>query len=63
MREKLTNAVPQYLFRWHVERPHPLQDVQYTETVPHFQPGTRQLVLPPDQKTEPTTSEDEQAGK
>ena len=46
-RDELTDAVSQYLFRWLVDRPRPQQNIQFMETTPHFQPGTRQLVVPP----------------
>ncbi len=62
-RDELTDAVSQYLFRWLVDRPRPQQNIQFMETTPHFQPGTRQLVVPPHPATDQTNSESEQAGK
>jgi parvulin-like peptidyl-prolyl isomerase len=41
--EQVADAAAEYLFRWLADRPEPQHDVRFSDEVPHFLPGTRQL--------------------
>jgi parvulin-like peptidyl-prolyl isomerase len=59
VRAELTAAVKEHLFEWNVTQAGTQPDVTYTGAVPHFRPGTRDVVIP-EQDVDPAS---ERTGK
>lgn len=44
VREEVAKAAGQFLFRWSADRQRPTAKIEYTDAVPHYRPGSAELI-------------------